>query len=162
MPPHRPLLTRGRSLVFLFAGTLLAAFLAGWLRAQILSNIGEGLLLSLPWLWAKRLALGVLVDIPLGLSTVIVGAIGGRLLIIKPWRSALSLTASVWTLDLCMAWLVTHDFLLWTDTLVLLTRMLVSTATAFCVAMVLGWRPRFGKSDEKSETGDEKDERSSA
>ncbi len=142
MSANRPLLTRGRSLVFLFAGALLVAFIAGWIRAHVVSFFGEGLLLSLPWIWLRRLGLGVLVDLPLGFSTILVGGLGGRLLVVKPWRAALSLTASVWLLDLVAAWLVTHDFLLWTDPVVLPARLIVATATAFGVAIALGWRPR--------------------
>jgi hypothetical protein len=143
MSGHRPLLTRGRSLVFLLAGALIAAFFTAWLRQMLLTNLGEGLLALLPWGMAKKLLLGFLVDLPQGMAALAVGALGGRLLVLSsPWRAALALVASVWLLDLGTAWLVVHMLPLWLDPWVVASRLIVVAATAVGIAAALGWRPK--------------------
>lgn len=142
MSGQRPLLTRGRSLVFLLAAALIVAFLTGWLRQHLVALVGEGLLRSIPWIGLRRVGVGVLIDLPQGLVTVLVGALGGRLLVLKPWRAAPALVAAVWLLDLVAAWLVVHDLRPWTDPLVGGGRLVIAVLAMFGVARALGWHPR--------------------
>ena len=140
-----PLLKRGRGVVFLLAGALLISFVASWLRQLVLPEVGIGVLQSIPWPLLRRPLLGFLVDLPLGLVTAAVGAVAGRLIVLEPWRTALSLVAAVWLLDLATAWLVVHDLPLWTDPWVLAARLVTAATTALVIARSLGWRPARGK-----------------
>lgn len=131
----------GRGGTILIAGGLIASFAAGWIRRPLLAGLA-GLLVGLPWIPLRRVCLGVLFDLPTALIVVFLCAIAGRVLILKPWITSLSLTAMVWLLDVVVAWLVLDDLGLWTDPLVGIPRAIVAGATAVTTAYVLGWRPR--------------------
>jgi hypothetical protein len=141
MSDRRHILTRGRGLVFLLAAALVAAFLTGWLRQNVVAPVGVGLLQSLPWIWLRRVAFGVLIDVPQGLAVVLVGALGGRVLVVAPWRAAPALVAASWALDLVSAWLVLHELRPWTDVLCIAGRLAIAGATMLALARLLGWKP---------------------
>lgn len=101
-----------------------------------------GPLTALPWLPVRRISLGLLYDLPAVLSVVVLLALAGRVIVLRPWVHAVALVASVWVLDLAGAWLVLNDFGLWTDWLVLLPRLLMAGLAVLAGALVLGWRPR--------------------
>lgn len=141
MSSPSPLLSWGRGGTLLVAGGLLVSFATGWIRRPLL-NVLSGPLMSLPWIPLQRIFLGVLFELPTALVIVILCAIAGRVLVLKPWITSLSLIAVVWLLDGIVSWLVLNDFGLWTDPLVAIPRVIVAAATAVTTAYVLGWRPR--------------------
>jgi hypothetical protein len=141
MPGRRPLLSRGRSASLLLAGALVATFVSGWARRELMTAL-TGPLLDLPWLPLRRLALGLSLDLPAAAAVALLCAIAGRVLLVtKPGAASLALVAAVWALDALLAWQVLGDLGLWTDPLVLAGRAPMAAAAALGGALALGWRP---------------------
>ena len=125
--------------MLLFAAALAATFLSGWLRHHLLTA-ASGSLVGLPWLPLRRAVLGLLFDLPAGVVTVVVCVIAHRLIVLKPLPTVVALAATVWLIDLLMAWLVAGDMRLWTDPLIVAARAVVLVGSVVVGARALGWR----------------------
>jgi hypothetical protein len=133
------LLTRGRGAVFTVAGAIVVWLVAGMLRQSLISLLTLPVL-AIPWLWVRRVAVGVLFDIPTAFVAVALILLAAKLIVFRPLPASLALVAAVWTLDLLVAWLVSNDLSLWHDPLSVTPRVLLAAAALFGAAYALGWR----------------------
>lgn len=123
------------------SGALLVSFVAGALRGHLLEAAGP-MVLALPWAALRRLALGLLIDLPAAAATVALCAAAGRVIRLRPWPTPISLVVMVWLLDLLVSALISDELGLWSDPLVVIPRVLIALATVLGGALVLGYRPR--------------------
>lgn len=140
MPDSGSLLTRGRGTVLTVTGALGVWFLAGWLRQSLLLLFVEQLL-SIPWLWTRRLTVGLLFDLPTAAVTIVVLLLANRVIAFRPLLASAALVGTVWIYDLLMAWFVSNDLSLWHDPITVAPRIVLAFVTLFGAALAMGWRP---------------------
>jgi hypothetical protein len=136
MPGQGSLLSRGRGAVLLASAALVVWFAAGWARGLLL-DAAAGSVLAIPWIWARRLALGALVDLPVALLVVPTLAAAGRVVALRPWPAPVGLVVAVAALDAAGSHLVNGSTSLWTDPLVVVPRLMVAAAGAVVAAALL-------------------------
>lgn len=165
MSENSTLLNRGRGSALLLTGALFIFFIGGWLKQLLLGAMRDPIL-AIPWIFLRRIVFGLLIDVPMAVILVLTCYVAGKILVLTPFRTPALLVGTLLVFELISTWLVLDNFMMVSDPIVDVSRIIVWGCAFFGGAMALGWKPRRkntgpqseGISEEEAENSNQKDD----